>query len=537
MAISRRTRRKQRKRRRSRRTKKRRRRYSSGHRVKYRRKKNRIYGGAVINSKDREIRGMKVCPNPPFPKVNLSKVVYYGQQFRLKLPGKSNSKVFEPIKLLGQGAYGQPVVYRLKDSKPEKRIVIKFETGGSEKRIIKYINSLNKNINDNFCGAISAKYLQQMTLRDVRNNLRNIPGEPKWRLILPQIPPADRLDVILLEYCDGTLDQLSVKSGTISMKNVVNILISVIFHIKCLLSQKLYYTDMKAANIFYKCTNKNKFKIFIGDLGSCAQEGEDGEIFTYPPPEIARVWQVTRAGDGHNEFRARVLREQGFLPWRCKSCGARNRSYLHACEYCDAPNPRYDQAIKAIADGLDQAYPHRVNSKMITWGIGALALALIIGQQATKVLYWKNKDELARDPQKSKARIIDIMNSNYHLLPGSSSLYNTIIRCLDVDQNKRLNINELSIIANQWEASPSAALRPRDPTIPPPIPRRKSKPPPPPPGKPPKKKSVEGVGQKPKPSKKKSAEGVGQKPKPPKGLGRDDANEVLGMALLKWIEK
>lgn len=88
--------------------------------------------------------------------------------------------------------------------------------------------------------------------------------------------------VSIMDLMDGTLDDLTL----IPIEDKLKIIQRTVKHLVCLqtLFGGLSYSDLKAANILYKCYKNKKMKIVIGDIGGLCQHGNEG-ITTYPSPE------------------------------------------------------------------------------------------------------------------------------------------------------------------------------------------------------------------------------------------------------------
>ena len=94
---------------------------------------------------------------------------------------------------------------------------------------------------------------------------------------------------IVMEHVSGTL--LDLKSIIITyiadkglnsaMIFIFDILDSIASEFQCLLDVGYFYTDIKSTNIFYRCSDLEKFKIILGDLGSAARADNEA-VATYP---------------------------------------------------------------------------------------------------------------------------------------------------------------------------------------------------------------------------------------------------------------
>lgn len=91
---------------------------------------------------------------------------------------------------------------------------------------------------------------------------------------------------ILMEYADGTLNDLAGKLKWNDIKNILICIVSSLIHLK---KHDLYYTDMKPENIFYFYKNEHEIQIKFGDYGdmTCIVTGTYGNCppyFTYKVP-------------------------------------------------------------------------------------------------------------------------------------------------------------------------------------------------------------------------------------------------------------
>ena len=68
---------------------------------------------------------------------------------------------------------------------------------------------------------------------------------------------------------EGNLTDLNLGKN-LSVNGFIEIIKSLTFHLYCLYQNtpKYYYLDLKCENILYKCIGEDRFKIFLGDLGS-----------------------------------------------------------------------------------------------------------------------------------------------------------------------------------------------------------------------------------------------------------------------------
>ncbi len=123
---------------------------------------------------------------------------------------------------------------------------------------IKLVIDLNKNGKRGTCNLINSKIMQ------LRYKGRNT-------------------IVSAMDLMDGTLSNLIL----IPLRDKLKVIQRAAKHLECIrnISKGSAYTDLKAANILYKCYKNNKMKIVIGDIGGlCSNPSQRGSA-TFPPPE------------------------------------------------------------------------------------------------------------------------------------------------------------------------------------------------------------------------------------------------------------
>ena len=91
--------------------------------------------------------------------------------------------------------------------------------------------------------------------------------------------------VSIMELMDGTLGKLKV----LDINDKFKIIKRAAEHLLCLKNltntNNISYTDLKEANLLFKCFKNKKMKIVIGDIGGiCTHPSQTGSA-TYPPPE------------------------------------------------------------------------------------------------------------------------------------------------------------------------------------------------------------------------------------------------------------
>ena len=101
--------------------------------------------------------------------------------------------------------------------------------------------------------------------------------------------PDDQLQTkcYIMEKMDGNLDDLHLNDSI----PIINIIKAITTQLKCLYQNGYGYTDLKPDNLLYKCIDKNKFKIYISDLGSLVSR-TSGYLgcAAYPAPESPTIY-------------------------------------------------------------------------------------------------------------------------------------------------------------------------------------------------------------------------------------------------------
>lgn len=124
---------------------------------------------------------------------------------------------------------------------------------------INFVNELEKNGKNGVCNLINSSILN-LTHNGIKTT------------------------VSAMELMDGTLCDLK---NLTSIPDKIEILKKIVDHFICIkreIGESVNYTDLKCANVLYKCFKNKKIKIVIGDIGGLCS-GFDGAS-TYPPPEF-----------------------------------------------------------------------------------------------------------------------------------------------------------------------------------------------------------------------------------------------------------
>ena len=136
-------------------------------------------------------------------------------------------------------------------------VIVKVYDDKDDSEIDK-IKMINKKLGRGFCNTVNAKIIE------LNNNSRNA-----------------RQTVAIMDSMDGSLEGLPRIKNPYEIIAIIKYLAEIFL---CLLKLGYTYTDIKAANILYKCYKNNKIKISLGDLGGLCEKG-GMETCTFPPPE------------------------------------------------------------------------------------------------------------------------------------------------------------------------------------------------------------------------------------------------------------
>jgi hypothetical protein len=155
-------------------------------------------------------------------------------------------------KFLNKGSYGSVYLYYNNNYK----VAIKQfkRKNDSELRIIEKLNRLNLN-----CKLINSKVIE----RGKGSNLEKY---------------------AVMEIMHGGLNKMN---GKLDKNTVWKVIKNIAEHLNCLNDNNLAYTDLKTANILFKCKNKKNLDIYLGDLGSICNRGQTN-VSTWMPWETSR---------------------------------------------------------------------------------------------------------------------------------------------------------------------------------------------------------------------------------------------------------
>ena len=156
-----------------------------------------------------------------------------------------NKIILEDVKFLSKGSYGEVYKY----SKNNNAIAIKTYKYDDDEEI-GIINMLEK---------------------------KKIPCE----VINSRLLKLDSKYICAMELMSGPLSKMN---GKLTMDNNIRCIKNICKHLKCLNDHGLSYTDLKTANVLFKCIDKKNIKIVMGDVGSICKTGQT-HIATWPPWE------------------------------------------------------------------------------------------------------------------------------------------------------------------------------------------------------------------------------------------------------------
>ena len=158
-------------------------------------------------------------------------------------------KPLNTIKFLNEGTYGKVYMY----SNRKTKIAVKtYKTLDDEEiGIIDMLNS--KNIS---CNTINSKIIK---VGGIFNSSY----------------------ISVMDIMSGGLDKMN---GKLSNTEIFNVIKDIAKHLECLNRAGLSYTDLKCANILFKCKNSRVIKTVVGDLGGICKKGEDN-VATWVPFE------------------------------------------------------------------------------------------------------------------------------------------------------------------------------------------------------------------------------------------------------------
>ena len=90
--------------------------------------------------------------------------------------------------------------------------------------------------------------------------------------------------VCAMDIMDGTLSNISNITSIDDKLSIISQLIEYFLCIKKNIGESINYTDLKCANVLYKCFKHKQMKLCIGDIGGLCNKWSGAS--TYPPPEF-----------------------------------------------------------------------------------------------------------------------------------------------------------------------------------------------------------------------------------------------------------
>jgi serine/threonine protein kinase len=188
----------------------------------------------------------------PFSDLNLVTITTNLKEEVEDLPEKFTFKLFydghkmSKRKIITDGANGKIYIYKYKNYSVVIKIPIEGEEIDDEVNVIKDIVPTNCNM----------YIIPYKIIYDKYNN-----------------------PFVIMQEANGTLDELNLESRLIS-----KIIIEITKMLICFYDMGIVYYDLKSDNILYKCMG-NKIALFLGDIGSFANENDGISGGYYLPPE------------------------------------------------------------------------------------------------------------------------------------------------------------------------------------------------------------------------------------------------------------
>jgi hypothetical protein len=183
-----------------------------------------------------------------------------------------NYYLFSSSNTIGSGASG--TVLKYVDANKRVALAVKFTADNEEEEISNALNNSNCHI---------------LKMRQSGKNW-TVPRAILWRLFSGFWSTAISGFSYFMELADGDLyGFLMDEDIRPELKNHPKIFLDIAETIRvqllCLfnLNKNYVYTDIKLANILYKCDEHNNVHFMLGDLGSAVQSDSGEYISTYPP--------------------------------------------------------------------------------------------------------------------------------------------------------------------------------------------------------------------------------------------------------------
>lgn len=237
-----------------------------------------------------------------------------------------NHRIYTAKSMVGHGSSGIVLVYKNKDMVGrDVGFTVKFGNVESDISILQYIKTRN------ICGTayVNSHY--------VKYNSEN--GY-----------------CIIMDYMDGTLGKY-LNNNNLDYSTIIKIFTKIVSQLYCLSKYNLYYTDIKSANILYKCNkgaNPNDsctIDILLGDIGSIVNMNyaDTADIIataTFPPLD-----RCDEGGCGrfHNANEKDVVWGCGILLLDMLRCDIKFYSFVEIVRF------DYEALIAQVSKSIDEA--------------------------------------------------------------------------------------------------------------------------------------------------------------------------------------
>jgi hypothetical protein len=159
--------------------------------------------------------------------------------------------------------------------------------------------------------------------------------------------------MVVSEVYNGSLTDLF---GKITPELCFKIIQNLAGNFKCLLDAGHVYTDIKGANILYKCIDKDNIKVTIADLGSICVDGPDAfNGATYPPFEFKE-----HKGEIHHCSEKVIVWGLGVLFIMLLSNHIISKKYIDSVFYWNTIGKTSANTINKVLDRFAQQYPGNI---------------------------------------------------------------------------------------------------------------------------------------------------------------------------------
>ena len=160
------------------------------------------------------------------------------------------SKRLCPVQFLNNGTYGN--VYRYSDEENHYQLALKSynDKHDDEFKILRFLKKINLP-----CGVVNIKLIylssRPFSIMDLMNgDCKFLQGNPKY----------------------------------MNPQNIIFLIREIANHLYCLHKHELSYTDLKLANVLFKCMGDKVMKVCLGDVGGICKQGKQNAS-TYTPWE------------------------------------------------------------------------------------------------------------------------------------------------------------------------------------------------------------------------------------------------------------